>query len=163
LVSGASTLDPNLSPNLEGAGCTYYDLDLFPRRGLRAKYCTDIEELFDMLDEKVKLAESQHAVRVFSLSFSFGSLSSRFAYSHGPQKASDAIANRHGLTALHAPTTWRPGTRSIRGHVYVLYARPPGSPAIRDTIWGVGLCFVAQPVVMPMIGARACSAARWAA
>lgn len=81
LVSGASMLNPNLTSNLEGTGCKYYDLDLFPRRGLRAKYYSDIEELFDMLDEKVKLAKSQHGVRVFNLSFSFGGRASRFAYS----------------------------------------------------------------------------------
>jgi hypothetical protein len=81
LVSGASTLNPALSPHLEGTGCKYYDLDLFPRRDLRSKYYGDIEELFDLLDEKVKAAKRDHGVRVFNLSFSFGSRPSRFAYS----------------------------------------------------------------------------------
>jgi hypothetical protein len=37
-------------------------------------------------------------------------------------------------------------------YVYALYAHLPGSPAIRGTIWGVVLWFVAQTVVMPMMG-----------
>jgi hypothetical protein len=37
-------------------------------------------------------------------------------------------------------------------YVYVLYAHLRGSPAIRGTIWGVVLWFVAQTVVMPMMG-----------
>lgn len=37
--------------------------------------------------------------------------------------------------------------------VYALYAYLPGSAAIRGTIWGVVLWFVAQTVVMPMMGA----------
>jgi hypothetical protein len=81
LVSGASVLNPALSENLEGTGCKYFDLDLFPRRDLRSKYYTDIEELFDVLDEKIKAARRDHNVRVFNLSFSFGSRTSRFAYS----------------------------------------------------------------------------------
>lgn len=37
-------------------------------------------------------------------------------------------------------------------YVYALYAHLPGSPAIRGTIWGLVLWFVAQTVVMPMMG-----------
>jgi uncharacterized membrane protein YagU involved in acid resistance len=43
--------------------------------------------------------------------------------------------------------------------VYGLYAHFPGSPAIRGTIWGVALWFVAHTVVMPMMGAGLFSSA----
>jgi hypothetical protein len=38
-------------------------------------------------------------------------------------------------------------------YAYALYDRVPGSPAITGTIWGVALWFVAQVMVMPMMGA----------
>jgi hypothetical protein len=37
-------------------------------------------------------------------------------------------------------------------YVHALYARLPGSPAIRGTVWGLVLWLVAQTVVMPMMG-----------
>jgi uncharacterized membrane protein YagU involved in acid resistance len=37
-------------------------------------------------------------------------------------------------------------------YVYALNAHLPGSPVIRGTIWGLVLWFVAQTVVMPMMG-----------
>ena len=46
-------------------------------------YYSDLEELFDVLDEKVKVAKRDHGVRVFNLSFSLGPRSSRLAYSSG--------------------------------------------------------------------------------
>ncbi len=54
---------------------------MFPRRELRSKYYPDIEDLFDTLDEKVKVAKRDHGVRVFNLSFAIGQRSSRLAYS----------------------------------------------------------------------------------
>lgn len=81
LLSAGSALNPTLSPAVEPHGCKFYDLDLFPRRDLRNTYYTDIEELFDVLDEKVKVAKRDHGVRVFNLSFSIGQRSSRLAYS----------------------------------------------------------------------------------
>lgn len=81
LVSSASKLNPSLAQHLEDVGCKYYDLDLFPRRDLRSRYYADIEELFDVLEEKVKVAKRDLGVRVFNLSFSFGARISRFAYS----------------------------------------------------------------------------------
>jgi uncharacterized membrane protein YagU involved in acid resistance len=44
-------------------------------------------------------------------------------------------------------------------YVYALYAHFPGSPAIRGMIWGLVLWFVAQTVVMPMMGAGVFSSA----
>ncbi len=44
-------------------------------------------------------------------------------------------------------------------YVYALYARIPGSAAIKGTAWGVVLWLVAQLVVMPMMGAGAFSSA----
>ncbi|MDR3727445.1 MAG: S8 family serine peptidase [Terracidiphilus sp.] len=81
LVSAGSALNPSLSTALEPNGCKYYDLDLFPRRELRSSYYPDIEDLFDTLDEKVKVAKRDHGVRIFNLSFSIGQRSSRLAYS----------------------------------------------------------------------------------
>jgi len=57
LVSGGSALNPSLSLSLEPVGCKFYDLDLFPRRELRGSYYPDIEDLFDTLDEKIKVAK----------------------------------------------------------------------------------------------------------
>ena len=81
LVSAGRALNPGLSSAMEPGGCKFYDLDLFPRRELRSTYYSDLEELFDVLDEKVKVAKRDHGVRVFNLSFSIGQRSSRLAYS----------------------------------------------------------------------------------
>ena len=81
LISAGSLLNPTLSAALEPSGCKFYDLDLFPRRELRSQYYPDIEDLFDTLDEKVKVAKRDHGVRVFNLSFSIGQRTSRLAYS----------------------------------------------------------------------------------
>lgn len=37
-------------------------------------------------------------------------------------------------------------------YVYLLYERLPGSPVLRGAIWGTILWFLAQTVVMPMMG-----------
>jgi uncharacterized membrane protein YagU involved in acid resistance len=37
-------------------------------------------------------------------------------------------------------------------YVYVLYAWLPGSPLVKGILWGVILWFLAQAVVMPMMG-----------
>lgn len=44
-------------------------------------------------------------------------------------------------------------------YVFALYGLLPGSPAMRGTIWGVALWFIAQTVVMPMMGAGVFSSA----
>jgi uncharacterized membrane protein YagU involved in acid resistance len=44
-------------------------------------------------------------------------------------------------------------------YVYALYARLPGSPVVRGTVWGVVLWLIAQTVVMPMMGAGLFSSA----
>ena len=44
-------------------------------------------------------------------------------------------------------------------YTYALYAHLPGSPAIRGTVWGVVLWFIAQTMVMPMMGAGLFSSA----
>jgi uncharacterized membrane protein YagU involved in acid resistance len=38
-------------------------------------------------------------------------------------------------------------------YAFVLFARLPGSPALKGTLWGVILWVLAQIVVMPMMGA----------
>jgi hypothetical protein len=96
LVSGASSLNPLLAARMEGTGCKYFDLDLFPRQDLRASYYRDIEELFDVLDEKIKVAKRDHGVRVFNLSFKLGTRTSRFAYSL-PADRLDRIARANDV------------------------------------------------------------------
>lgn len=81
LICAANTLNPALSGDIEPQGCKFFDLDLFPRRDLRGSYYTDIEDLFDALDEKVKVAKRNFGVRIFNFSFSIGQRSSRLAYS----------------------------------------------------------------------------------
>ena len=81
LVIAGSKLNPILSDGLEPSGCKFYDLDLFPRYELRSSYYPDIEDLFDTLEEKVKVAKRDHGARIFNLSFKIGDRSSRLAYS----------------------------------------------------------------------------------
>jgi hypothetical protein len=81
LVAAGSKFNPVLSDLLEPSGCKFYDLDLFPRYDLRNSYYRDIEDLFDTLDEKVKVAKRDFGVRIFNLSFAIGKRSSRLAYS----------------------------------------------------------------------------------
>lgn len=101
LVSGGSAMNPSLSAKIEPIGCKFYDLDLFPRRELRNRYYADIEELFDVLDEKVKVAKRDHGVRVFNLSFSIGSRSSRLAYSLAADRL-DRIAHANDVLFIVA-------------------------------------------------------------
>jgi uncharacterized membrane protein YagU involved in acid resistance len=44
-------------------------------------------------------------------------------------------------------------------YAYALYARLPGSAAVRGATWGVALWLVAQIIVMPMMGAGVFSSA----
>jgi uncharacterized protein DUF6789 len=44
-------------------------------------------------------------------------------------------------------------------YAFALYAHLPGSPAVRGTIWGLVLWFVAEVAVMPMMGAGLFSSA----
>jgi hypothetical protein len=112
LVTAASVLNPTLSDLLENNGCKFFDLDLFPRRELRNDYYPDLEELFDILDEKVKVAKRDHNVRVFNLSFSIGHRSSRLAYSLSADRL-DRIARDNDVIFVVAagnllPVTSRP-------------------------------------------------------
>lgn len=81
LLSAGHAMNPSLSADMEPVGCRIFDIDLFPKRELRNAYYADLEELFDVLDEKIKVAKKEHGVRVFNLSFSLGERLSRLAYS----------------------------------------------------------------------------------
>jgi len=110
LVSAGSFLNPTLSNDLESVGCKFYDLDFFPRQELRSTYYSDLEELFDILDEKVKVAKRDHGVRIFNLSFSIGQRSSRLAYSLAADRL-DRIARSNDVIFVVAAgnlTTFRP-------------------------------------------------------
>jgi len=63
---------PGLERGTRTGRMQVFDLDLIPRRELRSNYYPDIEELFDVLDETVKVAKRDYGVRVFNLSFSLG-------------------------------------------------------------------------------------------
>ena len=112
LVSAGSTLNPTLSAAMEPGGCKFYDLDLFPRRDLRNTYYSDLEELFDVLDEKVKVAKKDHGIRVFNLSFSIGQRSSRLAYSLAADRL-DRIARANDVLFVVAAGNLVNSTRPI--------------------------------------------------
>lgn len=122
LVSAASALNPTLSETLEPAGCKFYDLDLFPRRELRKSYYPDIEDLFDTLDEKVKVARRDHGVRVFNLSFSFGPRPSRLAYSVAADRL-DRIARSNDVIFVVAA-----------GNLLPIASRPPWPQEPQDAV-----------------------------
>lgn len=96
LVIASSSLNQHLADHLEASGCKFYDLDLFPRRDLRNIYYQDMEELFDILDEKVKVAKRDFGARIFNLSFSIGHRSSRLAYSLSADRL-DRIARTNDI------------------------------------------------------------------
>ncbi|WP_439596711.1 S8 family serine peptidase [Falsiroseomonas sp.] len=81
LVVAGAHFNPGLAGGIEPAGCKFFDLDFFPRRELRSRYYRDIEDLFDQLEEKVRVAKRDHGVRVFNLSFAFGRRPSNLGYS----------------------------------------------------------------------------------
>ena len=81
LVSAGAHFNPSLADGIEPLGCKFFDLDFFPRRELRSRYYRDLEDLFDQLEEKVRVAKQDHGVRVFNLSFAFGQRPSSLGYS----------------------------------------------------------------------------------
>jgi hypothetical protein len=107
LLTSASSLNPTISNAIEPTGCKFFDLDLFPRRELRGAYYRDIEELFDILDEKVKVAKRDHGVRVFNLSFSIGQRTSRLAYSVAADRL-DRIARGNDVIFVVAAGNLQP-------------------------------------------------------
>lgn len=111
LISAGSALNPTLSAALEPTGCKFYDLDLFPRRELRSTYYSDLEELFDMLDEKVKVAKRDFAVRVFNLSFSIGQRSSRLAYSLAADRLDRIARTNDVIFVVAAGNLWSSTSR----------------------------------------------------
>lgn len=81
LVVAGHLFNPHLSNQIEPSGCKFFDLDLFPRRGLRETYYgSDIDTFFDLLDEKIKAAKRDHSVRIFNLSFGLRSPLGRLTY-----------------------------------------------------------------------------------
>ncbi len=122
LVSAASELNPTLSSTLEPSGCKFFDIDLFPKRDLRSIYYPDIEDLFDTLDEKVKVAKRDHGVRVFNLSFSLGQRSSRLAYSPAADRL-DRIARTNDVIFVVAA-----------GNLTSATSRPPWPEKAQDAL-----------------------------
>jgi hypothetical protein len=122
LVSVGSVLNPPLNSEFEPTGCKFYDLDLFPIRDLRKSYYPDIEDLFDTLDEKVKVAKRDYGARVFNLSFSIGQRSSRLAYSLAADRL-DRIARANDVVFVVAA-----------GNLISSASRPPWPPKAEDAV-----------------------------
>jgi hypothetical protein len=122
LVCAGSALNPALSETMEPAGCKVYDIDLFPRKELRNTYYPDIEDLFDTLDEKIKVAKRDFGVRVFNLSFRLGTRSSRLAYSLTADRM-DRIARSNDVVFVVAS-----------GNLDPLACRPPWPPKAQDAM-----------------------------
>jgi hypothetical protein len=122
LICAGSSLNPALSETLEPAGCKVYDLDLFPRKELRNAYYPDIEDLFDTLDEKVKVAKRDFGVRVFNLSFRLGTRSGRLAYSLTADRL-DRMARANDVVFVVAS-----------GNLDALACRPPWPEKAQDAL-----------------------------
>ena len=138
LVSAGSLLNPHLSDAIEPVGCKFYDLDLFPRRELRRRYYRDLEELFDVLDEKIKVAKRDHGVRVFNLSFALGGRSSRLAYSPAADRL-DRIARANDVVFVVAA-----------GNLISSVSRPPWPEKAEDAaVMLAGLGSGTQHIVSP--------------
>lgn len=70
LVAAGATLNPHIANKLEPQGCMFFDLDIFPRKDLRQYYYDrGPDYFFDLLDEKIKFAKQNYAVRIFNFSF----------------------------------------------------------------------------------------------
>ncbi len=69
LVAGAQTLNPRIAATLEPVGCRYFDIPLWPKKGLESKYYVSWIEFFDQLEEEIRRAKFDADVRVFNLSF----------------------------------------------------------------------------------------------
>lgn len=81
LIAAGSQLNSHLSLLLE-SGCKFYDIDIFPRKELRAQYFGgDLDYFFDLLDEAIRTAKNAHGARVFNLSFGVRTAGPRSGYS----------------------------------------------------------------------------------
>lgn len=117
LVAGAHVLNPHAAEHFETGGCKFFDLDLFPKRELRSTYYGgDADYLFDILEEKIKIAKNQHNVRVFNFSFGLRAPGQRFGYSHFADRF-DRIARANDVILIVSAGNLPPGG-----------GRPPWSP-----------------------------------
>ncbi|HVW73098.1 MAG TPA: S8 family serine peptidase [Rhizomicrobium sp.] len=81
LVVAGGLLNPDIAGELEGRGCKFFDLGIFPRIDLRQDYFgQDVEYFFDLLDEKIKIAKRDHGVRIFNFSFGIQRFTLRSSY-----------------------------------------------------------------------------------
>jgi hypothetical protein len=96
LISGGAALNPPLSGRIEPRGCRFFDLDVLPRKGVRDKYYSDIEEFFDQLEEMIVRAKRDGKVRVFNMSLGNRNPLRGYAYTQFAQLLDD-IARRHDV------------------------------------------------------------------
>ena len=109
LISGAAALNPHAAENFEATGCKFFDLDLFPKRALRSTYYGgDTDYLFDILEEKIRVAKAQHNVRVFNFSFGLCTPGQRFGYSHYADRL-DRIARANDVILIVSAGNLPPG------------------------------------------------------
>jgi len=96
LLVGAGTLNPELAERFERVPCRFYDIDLFPRRGLLNRYYRTPEDFFDQLDEQVARAKSDYDIRVFNMSLGAQGMREGLSYSSFAAQV-DRIAKEHNV------------------------------------------------------------------
>lgn len=122
LLAGAGALNPELVDRFERVPCRFYDIDLFPRRGLLSRYYQTPEDFFDQLDEQVARAKSDFSIRVFNMSLGAQSMRQGLGYSSFAAQI-DRIAKEHDVIFVVS-------AGNLRG----AEARPPWPSAPEDAL-----------------------------
>ena len=136
LVVAGGILNPDFADELEGQGCKFYDLDIFPRVDLRQDYFgQDAEYFFDLLDEKIKVAKRDHGVRVFNFSFGVQRFSANAGYTTWADRL-DRIARANDvilvISAGNLPSAEcrQPWPKDATAAITMLASFPGGSQKI---------------------------------
>src|SRR5262249_40561520 len=87
---------PELADRFERVPCRFYDIDLFPRRGLLSRYYRTPDDFFDQLDEQVARAKAEHGIRIFNMSLGAQGLRQGLGYSSFAGQV-DRIAKEHDV------------------------------------------------------------------
>jgi hypothetical protein len=153
LVAAGAHFNPGLAGGIEPSGCKFFDLDFFPRRELRGHYYPDIEDLFDQLEEKVRVAKQDHGVRIFNLSYAFGRRPSSLGYSLAADRL-DRLARALDVIFVVsagnlAPSTSRPPWPVQADNAVTMLAgfagRGQGIPALGEHMLGLTVGAVNPP------------------
>lgn len=96
LLAGAAALNPALSDRLESTPCSFFDIDILPRRGMISRYYQTPDEFFDQLDLQVESAKANLGIRIFNMSL--GSPNARQGLGYSSFAANlDRIARKHDV------------------------------------------------------------------